>query len=62
MPEKLRRLYTIADVRDATSFSDSTIRRAIRLKQLAVIRMGRSIRLTQSDVDAWLDRSRRKAR
>ncbi|MBL6081333.1 helix-turn-helix domain-containing protein [Belnapia sp. T18] len=61
-PETLRQLFTIVEVCRATGFSDSTVRRAIRLRHLAAITVGRSVRLTQVDVDAWLDRNHRKPR
>lgn len=58
----LRRLLTIAEVCEATGFSDSTIRRAVRLRHLAVIKMNRSVRLAREDVDTWLNRNRRNSR
>jgi excisionase family DNA binding protein len=58
----LRRLLTIAEVCEATGFSESTIRRAVRLRHLAVIKMNRSVRLSQEDVDTWLKRNRWNSR
>jgi excisionase family DNA binding protein len=61
-PGALCRLYTIAEISRALQLSDSTIRRAIRLKHLAAIKVGRVVRLTAADVEAWVERLRRKAR
>lgn len=58
----LRYLYTVAEVVTATGFADSTIRRAIRLKHLVATKVGRGIRLTEADVEAWLDGNERKPR
>jgi excisionase family DNA binding protein len=58
----LSQLYTVAEVCEATRLSESTIRRAIRLKHLAAVRVGRAVRLAGADVDAWLDRNRKKRR
>lgn len=61
-PDALCRLYTIAEIAEALQLSDSTIRRAIRLKHLAAIKVGRIVRLTAADVEAWVNRLRRKTR
>ena len=58
----LQRLHTLADVAQATSLSLSTLRRAIRRQQLSVYQFGSAIRIAQADIDAWLERKRRKAR
>ncbi len=58
----LRRLHTVEEVAETLQLSGSTVRRAIRSGLLATVRVGRSVRLAQADVDAWLDTSRRPAR
>lgn len=58
----LPRLYGIAETASSLGLSESTIRRAIRLRQLAAIRVGRAVRLAESDVATWLERGRRKPR
>ena len=58
----LERLYTLAEVSEATQLSASTLRRAIRHRQLGAIRVGAAIRISQTDLEAWLGRNRRKPR
>ncbi len=58
----LGKLYTVAEATEFLRLSDSTIRRAIRLKRLAAIKVGRAVRLAEADIDAWLNRNRRKPR
>jgi excisionase family DNA binding protein len=61
-PGGLRTLHTIAEVCRATQLSESTVRRAIRLKHLGAVRVGRTVRVASADVEAWLERNRRKPR
>ncbi len=55
-------LLTITEVSDFTRLSPTTVRRAIRLRHLSVVRIGRSVRVRQADLAAWLNRNSRHAR
>jgi len=56
------RLMTLAEVREMTGFSVSHLRRQIRLRKLAVHRVGRSIRVSEADLAAFLAGARRSRR
>ena len=56
------RLYTLAQVAEITALSIATLRRQVRLKRLAVLRFGRTLRIAEDDLAAWLARHRRAAR
>jgi excisionase family DNA binding protein len=56
------RLLTLRQVAEITSLSPSTLRRQIRLKRLAVHRIGGALRVAEPDLTAWLARQRRAAR
>jgi excisionase family DNA binding protein len=56
------RLLTLAQVAKITDLSISTLRRQIRLKRLAVYRIGSALRIAEPDLVAWLARQRRAAR
>ena len=58
----LPRMLTLAVVSDITGLSASTVRRHIRLKHLAVHRIGGALRVAEADLAAWLARQRRVAR
>ena len=58
----LPRMLTLAVVGEITDLSPSTIRRHIRLKHLAVHRIGGALRIAEPDLAAWLARQRRAAR
>jgi excisionase family DNA binding protein len=53
---------TITEVSDLTRLSPTTIHRAIRLRHLGVVRIGRALRVRQTDLEAWLNRNARHAR
>jgi len=53
---------TLAEVREMTGFSVSHLRRQIRLRKLAVHRVGRSIRVSEADLAAFLAGARRSRR
>lgn len=55
-------LLTIAEVSALTRLSATTLRRAIRLRHLGVVRIGRAVRVRQADLEAWLNRNSRHAR
>ncbi len=56
------RLLTLAEVHDHTGWSVSHLRRQIRLGKLSVHRAGRSIRVSEADLAAFLARARRVRR
>ena len=56
------RLLSLAEVAEITALSPSTLRRHIRLKRLAVHRIGRVLRVAEPDLATWLGRQRRAAR
>lgn len=58
----LPRLLSLVQVADITGLSSSTLRRHIRLKRLAVHRIGNVLRVAEADLTAWLARQRRAAR
>jgi excisionase family DNA binding protein len=55
-------LLGLKAVADLTSLSVSTIRREIRLRRLPVYRIGRAIRVSEADLEAYLAKRRRNAR
>ncbi|GGC64896.1 hypothetical protein GCM10011504_48680 [Siccirubricoccus deserti] len=59
---RVLRLLTLAQVAEITNLSASTLRRQIRLKRLAVHRLGNTLRIAEADLQAWLATSRRAAR
>lgn len=61
-PAPMPQLYTLAQVAEFTALSPSTLRREIRLRQLAVHRFGRVLRVAEADLQSWLARRRRAAR
>jgi hypothetical protein len=58
----LPRLLCLAQVAEITDLSPSTLRRHIRLKRLAVYRIGGALRVAEPDLAVWLARHRRAAR
>ena len=56
------RLFTVEDVAEMTSMSVAYWRREIRLRRIAVTRMGRAIRVTESDFHAYVASHRRAKR
>ena len=56
------RLLTVEGVAERTDMSISTIRREIRLRRLAYYRIGRVIRVSEADLEAYLAKRRRNAR
>jgi excisionase family DNA binding protein len=56
------RLLSLTQVAEITALSPSTLRRHIRLKRLAVHRIGGALRIAEPDLAAWLARQRRAAR
>ena len=52
------RMFTLAEVAAITGWSVSHLRRQMRLKVLVVHRSGRTIRVSQQDLDAFLARVR----
>jgi excisionase family DNA binding protein len=56
------RLLTLAEVHDLTGWSVSHLRRQIRLRKLPIHRAGRSIRVSETDLAAFLARTRRASR
>jgi excisionase family DNA binding protein len=56
------RLLSLNAVAEITDLSLSTIRREIQLRHLACHRIGRVLRVSQSDLNAWLAKRRRGAR
>ena len=58
-PEPPRaRLLTVAEVAELTSMSIAFWRREVRLKQIAVTRLNRAVRISEADLDAYLARRR----
>jgi len=53
------RLLTLAEVHDTTGWSVSHLRRQVRLGKLIVHRVGRSVRVSEADLMAFLGGSRR---
>jgi excisionase family DNA binding protein len=51
------RLFTVAEVAEAMRVSNMTVYRLIQAGDLRATRVGRSYRLRQSDVEAYLSRS-----
>jgi excisionase family DNA binding protein len=58
----LTRLLTIKEVQAHTGLSDSSVRRAIRRRRLAVHRIGSVLRVSEADLLAFLKGCRRAAR
>jgi excisionase family DNA binding protein len=56
------RLLTIKEVQARTGLSDSSVRRAIRHRRLAVHRIGGVLRVSEADLQAFLQGCRRAAR
>jgi excisionase family DNA binding protein len=54
----VRRLYTIFELEELTGLSGSTLRRALRSKELACLRFGRAIRVSEDALEAYLTRHR----
>ena len=54
----VRRLYTIWQLEELTGLSGSTLRRAIRREELACLRFGRAIRVSEDDLEKYLTRHR----
>jgi excisionase family DNA binding protein len=54
-----RRPFRLAEVEELTGLSSSTLRRAIRFKELACFRFGRAIRISEDDLEAYLRRHRK---
>jgi excisionase family DNA binding protein len=57
-PEPARPLLTLADLAMRTGLSGSKLRRDIRSKELACLRFGRAIRITEEAYEAYLRRHR----
>jgi excisionase family DNA binding protein len=53
--------YTVDEVAKATSFSPSTIKRAITRGELMAVRVGRRCAIRPEAVDAWLAANERQA-
>jgi len=49
-----RHAYTVDEVAEATTFSRSTIERAIRRGELVAVHVGRCLAIRPEAVDAWL--------
>jgi excisionase family DNA binding protein len=62
LPLPLPRLLSLIEVADLTGLSPSTLRRQIRLRKLAVIRIGAALRIAEDDLADFLRRRRRAAR
>ena len=58
----LPRLLDLAEVAALTDLSVSTLRRQIRLRKLAVIRVGSALRVAADDLAEFVRRHRRAAR
>jgi excisionase family DNA binding protein len=56
------RLLDLKLVAEMFSMSVSTLRREIRLRRLPVHRIGRAIRVSEADLQAYLGKRRRNAR
>ena len=56
------RLLNVEEVAARTDTSVSSVRRAIRLRQLAFFRLGRCVRVGEGDLEDYLARRRHKAR
>jgi len=48
------RFYTVQQVATLLQVSESTIKRLIRSRQLPVVRVGKSVRIAQSDLEKYL--------
>jgi excisionase family DNA binding protein len=49
-------LLSVRDAADALSVSERTVRRMIATGELSVVRLGRSVRIRQLDLDALIGR------
>ena len=56
IPEGTMKLLTIREVSALLNASDSSIRRWIKAGRLPTIRLGRSVRLRQQDIDRLMTR------
>ena len=61
-PPQVQPLLTLEQIEQLTGLSGSTLRRAIRSKELACLRFGRAIRVAEGDYLAYLARHRRGKR
>ncbi len=52
------RLHTVAEVAEHMRVSNMTVYRLIKAGAIAAVRVGKSYRIRQSDLDAYLDASR----
>ena len=50
-------LYTIPQVCEATGYSRSFIYERIAARELAVVRIGRTIRVAEADLREWIERA-----
>ena len=55
-------MLNIEEVAGRTELSKSTIRREIRLRKLSYYQIGRAIRVSEDDLEAYLAKRRHKAR
>jgi excisionase family DNA binding protein len=55
-------LYSLKQVIEMTGWSPSHLRRAIRAGKLVVHDFGRSIRISQADLEAFLNSTRRSSK
>lgn len=55
-PEPRARLLTVAEVADFMRVSTMTVYRLIKAGDLAALRVGKSYRLREDDVDRYLER------
>lgn len=53
------RQYTVAEVCNLLKVSRSTLERQIRRRLLKVVRIGRSVRIRETELQAFLDRRQR---
>ena len=56
------KMLTLRQVADVTALSLAHLRREIRLKRLTVYRFGRTIRVVEGDLQAYLDARRKPHR
>ncbi len=52
-------LLSVANVAEALSVSERTVRRLLASGELSVVRLGRSVRIRQLDLDAYIGRQLR---
>ena len=52
------RLLTVAEVAEYLALSEKTVYRTIKTGELAVMRRGRTLRITPSDLKAYVDAHR----